>query len=68
MKMKIGHLQNRNEAETLNSFLVNCRDTPYLSTGVTRAHMLFRDGKGPIYPISPSVKKLSFKHEIQIIA
>ena len=44
MKMKTGHLQNRNEAETLNSFLVNYRDTPYLSTGVTLAHILFRDG------------------------
>ena len=42
--MKIAHFQNRNEAETLNSFLVNYRDTPHLSAGVAPAHMLFRDG------------------------
>ena len=41
--MKIGHFQNRNETETLNSFLVNYRDTPHLSTGVAPAHMIFRD-------------------------
>ena len=34
----------KNEAETLNSFLVNYRGTPHLSTGVAPAHMLFRDG------------------------
>ena len=42
--MKIGHLQNKNESETLNSFLVSYRDTSHLSTGVASAHMLFRDG------------------------
>ena len=31
--MKIGHLQNKNENETLHSFLINYRDTPHLSTG-----------------------------------
>ena len=41
--MKIGHLQNKNESETLNSFLVSYRDTSHLSTGVASAHMLFRD-------------------------
>ena len=42
--VKIGHLQNKDENETLNSFLINYRDTPHLSTGVAPAHMLFRDG------------------------
>ena len=42
--MKIGHLQNKNEAETLKLFLVNYRDTPHLSTGVVSAHTLFRYG------------------------
>ena len=42
--MKIGHLQSKNEVETLNSLLVNYRYTPHLSTGVAPAHMLFRDG------------------------
>ena len=48
--MKIAHFQNRNEAETLNSFLVNYRDIPHLSTGVAPAHMLFRDGCRSILP------------------
>ena len=42
--METGHLQNKNEAETLNLFLVNYRDTPHLSKGVAPAHSLFRDG------------------------
>ena len=60
--IKIGHLQNKNEAETLNSFIINYRDTPHLSTGVVPAHMLLRDG----YRFNLSHK--SFLHEIQIIA
>ena len=64
MKMKIGHLQNKNRVEILNSILVNYKDTHHLSTCVASAHMLFRDGYrsnlpyNPIpYPISLSVKK-----------
>ena len=59
MKMKTAHLQNKNEVETLNLFLVNCQDTPYLSTSAVPTHML-EMGTNPIYPISLPVKKLSF--------
>ena len=56
--IKIGHLQNKNEAETLNLFLVNYRDTPHLSTGVTPAHMLFRDGNRSNLPCKPISKEV----------
>ena len=59
MKTKTAHLQNKNEVETLNLFLVNCQDTPYLSTSAVPTHML-EMGTNPIYPIRMPVKKLSF--------
>ena len=42
--MKIGHANKIGEKEALSSFLVNYRDTPHISTGVTPGAMLLRDG------------------------
>ena len=42
--IKIGHLQNKNEAETLNSILFSYRDTSHLLAGVDPAHTFFREG------------------------
>ena len=42
--MKIGNANHKIENETLNSFLVNYRDTPHIATGIFPAAMLFRDG------------------------
>ena len=42
--MKIGNANHKIENETLNSFLVNYRDTPHIATGISPAAMLFRDG------------------------
>ena len=48
--MKIAHMNENSEKETLKQLLSTYRDTPHPATGLPPAATLFRDGKRTVFP------------------